>query len=52
MNVKKVTCLMSGKTWEKEIASSQKKDGWFTVKMKNKDVVSFHKDNLTMKAEY
>ena len=51
MNIKKVTCLISGKTWT-DWAKYKQHDNWLTFKMKNKDSLTFHQDNPTMKVEY
>lgn len=40
---------MTGKTWEPK--SYEIHGDWYTFKMANKDTLSFHQDNFTMKVE-
>ncbi len=47
MNIAKITCLISGKTWLPD--KVEQHGEWITIRMKNRDVVSFHKDNSTIK---
>ncbi len=50
LNITKITCLMSGKTYEP--AKSELHGDWITAKMKDKTSITFHKDNPNWKVKY